>query len=468
MTTLEGDQRSGIPVTTRRRLMASAASTLAAARLGRRLGGAEVERERDQEPEAFILKSQPLPEPRISLPTDALPPPDRVGRPRRIAAVVTSYFRYSHADDIVTKFMEGYSVVGRTHKPHCRVVSLSIEQTGTTDIGRPLAARYGIPVFDSATQALTLGGDQLAVDGVLLVAEHGEYPFNNKGQQLYPRRRLFEEILATFRRSGRSVPVYCDKHLSYDWLSARWMVEQARTAGFPLMAGSSVPVAWRRPPLAFRSGVALENALAVGFSGVEVYGFHTLELLQTFVEKRRGGETGVSAVRCLEGPTAWDVAEHGAWRSDLLIAALATVPGGTAKAGSLRDSGLAGLRNADPNPVVFLIEYCDGFRGAAYLSRGLIDEFAFAADVRGRPEPVATWCELNKPQRDHFSFLCNHIEVMFRTGRPSYPVERTLLVTGTLAAAMDSRAQGGARIATPHLADVAYTPAADFTGRSDG
>ena len=97
------------------------------------------------------------------------------------------------------------------------------------------------------------------------------------------------------------------------------------------------------------------------------------------------------------------------------------------------------------------------------MSRGLAAEFGFAATVRGRSEPVGTWCELNKPQRDHFSFLCNHVEVMFRTGRPSYPVERTLLVTGALAALIDSRAAGGRRLETPHLAALGYTPAPELT-----
>jgi hypothetical protein len=97
------------------------------------------------------------------------------------------------------------------------------------------------------------------------------------------------------------------------------------------------------------------------------------------------------------------------------------------------------------------------------VARRLVAEFAFSAQVAGRHEPVGTWCELNKPQRDHFSFLCNHIEVMFRTRRPSYPVERTYLITGVLAALMDSRAQGGTRVTTPHLRDVRYDPAPEWT-----
>ena len=289
------------------------------------VGSAAVAAVEDDPASDFILKSQPKPEPRIILPTDALPKPD--GPRKRIAAIATAYFRYSHADDIITKFIEGYAIAERTHRPHCEVVSLAIEQFPQSDIGRGMAARYGIPLFGSPTGAVTLGGSKLGVDGVLLIGEHGDYPINAKGQQLYPRRRLFAEIVETFRRSGRSVPIYNDKHFSYSWTDAEWMYRQSRELGFPMMAGSSVPVAWRRPPLAFRKDTPLDGALAVGFGGLESYGFHTLELLQAFVERRRGTVTGVAAVTCLEGKATWEAAEQGLWRADLLPAALGHVPG---------------------------------------------------------------------------------------------------------------------------------------------
>jgi hypothetical protein len=333
------------------------------------------------------------------------------------------------------------------------VAALVIEQGGESDIGRGMAARYGIPVFDSPAAALTLGGGRLAVDGVLLIGEHGDYPVTVKGQQLYPRRGLFEEIVAVFERSKRSVPVYNDKHFSYAWEHAQWMYRQSRALGFAMMAGSSVPVAWRVPPLAFRPGIALDGALALGYGGLESYGFHALELLQAFVERRAGGETGVEAVQCLVGAAAWEAGRQGRWRVDLLQTALRQLPD------QKGPSGPQDLERADPQAAVFLVEYRDGFRGAVYLTRGLAEEFAFAAAVRGLAEPVGTRCILNKPQRDHFSFLCNHIEVMFRTGRPSYPVERTYLVTGILAALMESHFEGGTRIQTPHLRELAYTPA---------
>ena len=408
----------------------------------------------------FVLQSQPLPDPRIVLPTDALGPPQ--GAKKRVAAITTAYYKYSHADDMITKFIEGFGMVGRIHEPHCDVVSLHVEQFVDRDIGRGMAARYDIPLVDSATAALTLGGSELAVDAVLLIGEHGEFPINEKGQKLYPRRRLFEEIVNVFKSSGRAVPVFNDKHLAYDWSDAEWMYGQSQELGFPLMAGSSVPVAWRLPPLAFSEGIQLEDALSVYYvpdteDAVDYASYHMLETLQAFVEHRAGGETGVAAVQVLEGEAAWQAAGDGLWSPELLGAALATVP-----QVDFDTADAKYLRAVDPNPVVVLVEYSDGFRAAGYLSRKplVADEFCFAARIRGKEQPVATWCRMVKPARDHFSFLCNHIEVMFRTGKSSYPVERTYLVTGILAAAADSRF-AGQRVETAHLQKLGYQPLAE-------
>src|SRR6476660_3738949 len=120
------------------------------------------------------------------------------GSTKKIAAITTAYFRYSHADNIVTRFMEGYSIIGKSYPPPCRVASLFIEQVNDLDIGRPLARRWNIPLAKTVADALTLGTSQLAVDGVLLVGEHGDYPEDERGVKLYPRRRLFEEIVKVF------------------------------------------------------------------------------------------------------------------------------------------------------------------------------------------------------------------------------------------------------------------------------
>jgi hypothetical protein len=376
---------------------------------------------------------------------------DRPASDKKVAAIVTTYHRYSHADNIVTRFMEGYSIVGKSFPPPCRVASLYIEQVGDMDIGRPLAKRWGVPVVNTIADALTLGGSTLAVDGVLIVAEHGQYGTNDKGQILYPRRRFFEEVVKIFRASKRAVPVFNDKHLSYSWADAQWMYDQSRKLGFPMMAGSSVPVTWRRPDLRPKPGTPWAGALAVGYGHYEVYGFHTLEALQVMTEQRKGGETGVKAVQCLEGKEAWDAARAGRWDRTLLDAALARVPAGGRSKNPVEQD--------DADATVYLVEYRDGLHAAAYLSPRHVREFAFAGRVAQQADPLACWYELPRPQRDHFSFLVQHIAHMMVTGQPAYPVERTLLTTGMLAFLIDSKFAGHKRLETPEL-NIAYHPAA--------
>jgi hypothetical protein len=368
---------------------------------------------------------------------------------KKVAAIVTSYTRYSHADNIVTRFMEGYSIVGKSYPPPCQVASLYIDQVGETDIGRPLAKQWKVPLVKTIADALTLGGDKLAVDGVLIIAEHGDYPVNEKGQKLYPRRKFFEQVVKVFRDSKRVVPVFNDKHFAYNWTDAKWMYDQHKELGFPMMAGSSVPVTWRRPDLRPETGIEWEKALGVGYghpSYAEAFGYHVLEGLQVMMERRKGGETGLQAVQYLEGKEAWEAAEAGKWDRALLGAALDKVP----------VKGKGKLEEEDREPLVYLIEYRDGLRAAAYVSPRHCQEYAFAGRAKGKPEALACWYDLPKPQRDHFSFLVQAVARMMISGTPTYPVERTLLTTGMVDALLSSRLKGHKRVETPELA-IKYT-----------
>jgi hypothetical protein len=47
---------------------------------------------------------------------------------------------------------------------------------------------------------------------------------------------------------------------------------------------------------------------------------------------------------------------------------------------------------------------------------------------------------------------------MMLSGKPSWPVERTLLTSGILDALLQSQTQGGTRIPTLDLSGVAYQP----------
>jgi hypothetical protein len=371
---------------------------------------------------------------------------ERAKQPR-IAAILTEYRGLSHADVILGRMLNGYILsTTETCSPRTQIVSMYVDQFPAGDLSRGMASQYGVAIKPTIREALTLGTGRLAVDGVLIIGEHGDYPDNEKGQKMYPRRRFFEETVSTFAASGSSAPVFNDKHLGFAWDDARWMYDQSRQMKFPLMAGSSVPTAWRKPDVELPLEVELDSALAVGYSGIEIYGFHTLELLQSMVERRRGGETGVRAVTCLEGPNVWQAASSGKWPRELLDVATAHLPGHSAEP----------PERTCANPVAFLIENTDGFRSVALLLDGFTTQFAFACRVKGKSAPVATNFWLQEPGWGHFSYLVHNIESMYLTGKEPYPPERTLLTTGILDAIMTSRFEGHRRIETPWLANVAY------------
>ena len=84
--------------------------------------------------------------------------------------------------------------------------------------------------------------------------------------------------------------------------------------------------------------------------------------------------------------------------------------------------------------------------------------FVFAGRRKGQEQPDACHFYLQQPDPfAHFAELTKAIDSLVRTGHAPYPVERTLLTTGILDAAMTSRHEAGKRIETPHLA-VAYKP----------
>jgi len=376
----------------------------------------------------------------------AFRPPER----KKIAALVTTYHVRSHADNFVTRFLEGYWINEKYHEPPCDIVSLYMDQVHPADIGHRLAGAYGFPVVKTIEEALTLGTGRLAVDGVLLVAEHGNYPDNEKNQKLYPRHEFFSQVVRVFRKSGRAVPVFTDKHLSHDSRKAKQMYDWSRELRFPMMAGSSVSVTFRRPELDCPLGVEFDGALMVGGGWVADGGiFHNLETLQCFVERRKGGETGVRAVQHLAGDDVWKAAREGLWSRDLLDAALWRAE----KLGPGKPEDVS-------NPVLCLVEYNDGFCAAIVMLGGLVNEYLVAFRAKGKRAADSTLCYCPTENSNNFSPLVHAIARMYMTGETAIPVERTLLTTGALSHLMESAHQGHKRLETPML-DVSYKASAE-------
>jgi hypothetical protein len=381
------------------------------------------------------------------------------GRPK-IAAIVTEYRKYSHAQHIVDRFLEGYGWNGRHHRPEMDLVSLYVDQVKENDLSHERAARFpDLQVYPTIADALTLGGNDLAVDGVLLIGEHGDYPLNAKGQRLWPRYEMFKQIVAVYRTTGKSAPIFNDKHLSWRWDWAQEMVATAEALGFGLMAGSSLPVTWRIPSVEFPTGATPTEALCVAYGGVDSYDYHALETIQCMVERRPGGESGVRWLQAYRGERFWEAHHAGVWSRDLFEAALCRSHTLTpARAGfNHMFPTLDEMRRLVADPIAYTYEHLDGLRATMILMNGLVQDFNFAARLQGVDDIFSVQMYLPMPPArttlaNFFSPLVNNIEELFATGVSPYPVARTLLTGGLVEAGVDSLAQEGARIETPHLA----------------
>jgi hypothetical protein len=383
---------------------------------------------------------------------------------RKPLAIITTVFRpLSHAYHIGNHFIYGYFLRGEHHVPKYYVHSLYVDQKPDNDLSADVAKEFGIkvPGKDRIADALLDGQGKLAVEAVLIIGEHGNYPRNEKGQILYPRLQMLEEVVKVFRKVGKSVPVFNDKHLSYTFANARKMLGWAQELKFPMMAGSSLPVTWRKPELELKLDTPIEDALVACYGPIEVYGFHALETLQVMMERRKGGETGVKAVTCLTGKDVWKAGDQGRWSWDLLDAALARSE--TLNQGDIRKN--VGSMSVQGQPVTpptaFLIEYRDGTRGTVLLCNGHIQDFCFAAKIKGEARPASCLFRLPPPPGARFmDALVFNIEKFLEHGKAPYPVERTLLTTGILDGVMTSHDKRGTRLETPEL-EVRYVAPAD-------
>lgn len=374
-------------------------------------------------------------------------------RKPRVAAINSIYRLRSHAYHIAGRFIYGYTRNGFHHQPPFDLVRMWNHQQPKDDLGPLVSKTHNIELTKTIPEALGVNGG-LDVDAVLLIIEHGDYPVNERGQILYPRYDFFEQIVDVFKKAGRSVPIFVDKHLSYDHKLAAKMVATAKEMKFGLMAGSSLPVTWRRPEIEPPVGTKFEEAVVCfGFDRgtVEIYLFHALEVLQCMLERRSGGETGVKSMQFLQGDAVWKAGDEGRWSWRLLHAALSRCA--SHNTGPIRENVL--------QPQAVLVEYQDGTRGAVLNLVEQTSEFAIGATVTGRTEPVSSCFYLPAPPGARFfDPLTYNIEKFFATGTPPYPVERTLLTSTMTDLAMQSLQEGSKVITNPALG-IRYIAPAD-------
>jgi hypothetical protein len=375
-------------------------------------------------------------------------------RKPRIAVLATFWgATRSHADWLVNKLIDGYWWQGAYHPSRIEVVSLYLHQHDTSLLGQKVAKAKGFPVFKSVAEALTLGGKELAVDGVVIVGEHGNYITDMKGRWLLPRWWMYNQVIRVFEQSKRSVPVFNDKHFSYNWDDAKWMFDKSRELGFPLTGGSLLPVYYRKPEIELENDTPIKHSIVVGAAPDEGAIFHCIELLHAFVERRKGGETGVKSIQSIRGPESWKWVERNTWAANLLEA--------VAKRLELKPENY----QANPRTNICVIEYNDGTKAA--IIGVALSGWTYAGEIEGRTEPtIVSLLGFPGPfDQFHASNAQPHwiVEMMLSKKEP-FNAERLLLTTGITNHYMESNWEGskyspvGRRIETPFL-NMTYRPA---------
>lgn len=389
---------------------------------------------------------------------------------RKKLAIITTEWRYrSHGLHMGDRFLVGYPLNGRWHRPALDVVSVYVDQTPAKDLSREREKEFGFKIYPTIAETLRCGGDRLAVDAVLVIGEHGDYPQNEIGQKLYPRYEFFKQATDVFRKDGRSVPMFNDKHLSwnYDW--AKEMVATSQELKFALSAGSSTPVTWRMPSIDLPYNAELEEILCVGIGAIDVYDFHCLEAMQSMAERRRGGETGVVAIQALQGDAVWKAMEAGKWEAGgwdpRLFESCLSRSQSLAQAPNFshRYPTTQQMREWVKQPIAYRFEYADGVKATMLLMSGLVGDISVATRLKGVKEPLSTMFYLPPgPNVAYSAALMSKAEETFVSGKAPNPIERTLLTSGLVAAGMKSLATGEIRIETPHL-NVRYKAPKDST-----
>ncbi len=346
----------------------------------------------------------------------------------RVACILNVYSPNSHADVFMSRLLDGYRLNGKWNAPRLRTVSLYVDQFPINDMAREQAAEYGIRMYPSVTEAID------GVDGIAVIGEHGNYPRTSRGNFMYPRKRYFDEITRAFESKGRIVPLLNDKYFAYEWADAKAMADRVRAMKIPFACGSTVPLAWQRPELNLPASPKFDELLAVSYSDIEEHTYHAIEALQSQAEQR--GETGVAAVRYLEGNDVYKLSPQ------LLEAALAT--------------------RVNPPPEdrgqkaeAFEVRYRDGLRASILNLNSKTRDYLVAVRLHGEARPRASCFYISLYVHSHWGFMVRAFEELVLTKRAPMPLERTLLSNGILLAGLESRRRGGVWIDTPEL-DIRY------------
>lgn len=367
---------------------------------------------------------------------------------KKVAVLIADWAHNCHPDVLFTRIFQTYTRDDKGMPSQLEIVTVYRDLPTAKDQSGKYAAQCGFRIVPTVEAALTLGTGKLAVDGVLISTEFAPYPLSDTGQFIYPHRRLFEECVKVFKASGRVVPVFIDKHLADNWADSKWIYDTAKQMHIPMMAGSSLPPSMLGCEANVEPGAELKEIVGMSYHTLTTYGFHGLEMVQQLAERRKGGESGVKQVRCITGDAVWEAAGK-EYDRELFAMALEKVEPRLAKNETLRQATAA--------PILFVIDYNDGLRANLFTLNGPVLGWSSAWRYRdGRTAATLVASEFHFG-RIRFDWQMKGVEDMVLSGKPSWPVDRTLFSSGILDAACISKRDDGKWIPTPYL-NLSYQP----------
>jgi hypothetical protein len=361
---------------------------------------------------------------------------------RRIAFLLEEFSTPSPAQQLLDRFLVGYPRDGQWHKFDDVTISAYLAVTSESDFGSRVE-EHDLVIASTVERAIE------NADAVVIVPRRPGALANED----------FVKLALELAPEGGACFVHGT--LANSDISARAFAAQAAKRTINLLAGTAMGVTWRLPPIEVPADTPLTEALivvqvstlfttssqpasAATLAGAEL---NALEGLLPRIEKRRGGESGVRAVRWMEGRELWRAGDKGQWSWPLLAAALSrshTPQGDPVTDGRTQDLvGLGLVPKLARNPRGWLIEHRDGMRSAILVLDGVIADTTFALRAKDGPVFSAQLFRAPPPIEQHFSLLAAALEDLFRTGQSPWPLQRGILVAGLLETFRNSAAKSG-------------------------
>lgn len=370
--------------------------------------------------------------------------------PLRIGVISTVFYPLSHTDVILSRWVnprETDKLYGWTGSNRTRVVSIYVDQASANDLTLDFCNSYGVRLHKSIGDTLTNGGQDLAVDAILIIGEHGDYPTNSIGQKLYPRKEFFDQVLEVFRKHKRCVPIFFDKHLSWNPEWCLEMHQQIKKNDIPFFGGSSISHCPIEPNVEIPSGRRIQEVVSVYWDSLEHYLFHSLEFVQSVVENRQGGETGLQSITAWKAKEVWAAMDRGDFSKNLLEQAAQAVSNQ-----ALTDLQ-ALIRCRDSEVHAFQLNYVDGLKVTHFMHPKAIPNWAVSLIYDDDSQPVSFKVQTGGHEHfyPHFARLNKKIEEFFLTKQSPVQINRLLFTSLATAYGMKALSQSGIPLALPNF-----------------